>query len=321
MRRAAPLAIFLSVLALGSGALFFTRIEPADIPAALERIYDQRTDGERAVAAAQSRLNASPNDARALVGLASAYLFRVRETADPAYYSKAEILLSRAAAVAPADPDVLITSGTLALSRHDFAGALELGQRAVSAAPFRPAAYGILTDALVQLRRDDDAVVAAQRMVDLRPDLASLSRVSYLRELRGDLPGALDAMRRARDAGAPRSEATAFAEVHVGDLLFALGDLDGAERAYESAMQRLDGYPYAIAGRARVRAARGDLSGAAALYEDASRRLPVADFVTALADVYDRMGEHTKADQQRTLLAAMKDLLAANGVRVEAATR
>jgi tetratricopeptide (TPR) repeat protein len=315
MKRAA--ALFLAVLALGSGALSLSRVDPADLPAAIERVFDQRTDGERLVGSAQSRLAAAPNDAKALAGLASAYLVRARETADPTYYAKADALLGRAVAAAPGEPDVLIAAGSLALSRHDFTAALDYGLRATTAAPFRPAAYGVLTDALVELGRYDDAVAAAQRMVDLRPDLASLTRVSYIRELHGDLPGALDAMRRALEAGAPRGEAAAFTEAHVGDLLFAMGDLDGADRAFEGSTRRLDAYPYGIAGRARVLAARGDLPAAAALYEDAARRLPLPDVVIALGDVYARLGDTAKAEQQYALVAAMEKLLASNGVRVD----
>ena len=51
---------------------------------------------------------------------------------------------------------------------------------------------GIMGDAQTELGRYDQALATVQRMVDLRPDLASYSRVSYQRELHGDLPGAGD---------------------------------------------------------------------------------------------------------------------------------
>ena len=316
-RAALPL-LFVAVAAVATSSLLVTRATPIDLPAAIERTFDQRTDGERAVAAAQSRLASAPDDARALAGLASAYLFRVRETADPAYYSKADALLARARSAAPADPDVLVASGTLALARHDFAAALADGTRATEVAPFRPSAFGVLTDALVELGRYDEAVAAAQRMVDLRPDLASYSRVSYLRELHGDVAGALEAMRRAVEAGAPRGEGAAFAEVHIGDLLFATGDLEGADAAYTRSTTRFDGYAYGIAGRARVRAARGDLGGAAVLLEDASRRLPLPEFVATLGDVRARQGDAEAAQREYSLERSMSSLLRANGVRVDA---
>lgn len=311
-------AAFVGLVALSSAVLLATRAEPVDIPAALERLLDQRSDGEKAIAVAQARLTDAPDDPKALAGLATAYLIRVRETADPSYYAKADGLIARAIALAPNDADIVITAGSLALSRHEFASALRFGEQATRLAPFRPAAYGVLTDAQVELGRYDEAVVSAQRMVDLHPELASLSRVSYLRELHGDIPGALDSMRRALEASAQRGEASAFVEAQIGNLLFATNDLDGADRAYESSTHRLEGYVYGLAGRARVRAARGDLSGAAALYEDAARRLPVPDVVIALGDVYARLGDRARAEQQYALVTAMEQLLAANGVRVDA---
>jgi len=318
MRRAAfwLLAFATSVGALGA-VLAATRTDIVDVPAALERILDPRTDGERAIAFAQGKLAAAPGDPRLMAALAAAYLARVRETYDPALYAKASALLDTAIALAPLDPDVAIVAGNLALSRHDFAAALHWGLVAQAAAPARPAVYGVLTDAYVELGRYTEAVDAAQRMIDLRPDLASYSRVSYLRELHGDLDGAIDAMRRAVDAGAPRTEGTAWSEVQLGNLYLAKDDLGSAERAYENALQRVDGYVFALAGQAKARAARGDLSGAAALNEEAARRLPVPDFVIALADLHDRLGDSARAAQDAELVSAMEQLLKANGVRTD----
>jgi tetratricopeptide (TPR) repeat protein len=212
----------------------------------------------------------------------------------------------------------LIAAGGLALARHDFETALQFGERAVARAPARPAAHGVLIDALVELGRYEEAVAAAQRMVDLRPDLASFTRVAYLRELHGDVDGAISAMRRAIQAGPPSGEATAWCEVQLGHLHFLIGDVEAAERAYASALERLPGYAHATAGLARVRAARGDLAGAAELYARAAERLPLPDFVTELAAVYELLGDAARARQQRDLLEAMRRLLSANGVRADA---
>jgi len=316
-RIAFAILAFAALVGSFGAILAATRADVIELPAALERLLDPRTDGEKALAYAQGKLAAAPNDPRLMAALASAYLARVRETYDPTLYAKAALLLDSAIALAPLDADVAISSGNLALSRHDFAAALHWGQVATAAAPARPAGYGVLTDAYVELGRYDDAVAAAQRMIDLRPDLASYSRVSYLRELHGDLDGAIDAMRRAVDAGAPRTEATAWSEVQLGNLYLAKDDLGSAERAYLSALQRVDGYVFALAGQAKVRAARGDVSGAVALNEEAARRLPVPDFVIALADLHERLGDPTRAAQDADLVSAMEQLLKANGVRTD----
>jgi len=152
-------------------------------------------------------------------------------------------------------------------------------------------------------------------MVDLRPDLASYSRLSYLRELPGDLDGAIDAMPPAVQSGAPRPEGTARAEVQLGNLYLAKGDLASADGAYENARQRVDGYVFALAGQARVLAARGDLAAAAVLDGQAAQRLPVPDFFIALADLHDRLGDATRAGQDADIVSAMEQLLKANGVR------
>src|SRR5713226_2491451 len=102
---------------------------------AADQASDVRSIGERAVDQAQSRVSAAPNDPHALTGLASAYLLRARETADPSYYSKANALLDSAVAMDPDEPDVVLTAGTLALTRHEFAEALVLGRRAVELMP------------------------------------------------------------------------------------------------------------------------------------------------------------------------------------------
>ena len=65
------------------------------------------------------------------------------------------------------------------------------------------------------------AIATVQRMVDLRPDLASYSRVAYLRELHGDIAGAIDAMQLAVSAAGPATENTEYVRVQLGNLYFA----------------------------------------------------------------------------------------------------
>lgn len=317
--RALALA-FLAIVTIAAPiafALSLVRLEPVELSAAAERLLDGRSDGEKAVAYAQQRLAAAPDDPRALSGLASAFLLRQRETADPAYLSKANELVRRATAREVADADVAIAAAAVANSAHDFDAGLRWAELAVSLAPSRPAAYGVLTDALVELGRYDDAVATAQRMVDLRPDLASLSRVSYLRELFGDVEGAISAMRRALAAAAPRGEAAAWTEVQLGNLLFARGDLSAANAAYGNALRRSEGFAYALGGIGRVRAARGDRAGAISVSEAAAARLPVPELVATLGDLRAAAGDLAGAERQYEVVRAMQQLLAANGVRTD----
>src|SRR5439155_26071653 len=121
--------------------------------------------------------------------------------------------------------DVLVARGTLALARHQFRDALGYGRRAVRLAPGMESALGVVVDASNELGRYDDALDATQQMVDTKPNLASLSRVSYARELRGDLTGATQAMVQAAVAGAGTAENEAYVNTQLAILLVTTGRL------------------------------------------------------------------------------------------------
>ena len=320
--RAAPLvgsALAALLLALGLALMLDQlAVRPASpsSPAPLV-VPDRRPDGERAVVVAQSRLAASPDDTQAQASLAQAYLLRVRETADPSYYQRAATLLQRALVAQPDNVDGLLAAGGLALARHEFDVAERFGRRVVTQAPERAAGYAVLTDALVELGRYDEAVATAQRLVDLRPNQAAYARVAYLRELHGDLEGAIEAMTEAVQASAPTGETRAWSAVQLGNLHFSRGDLPAAEAAYRDALQRLDGYISAEAGLVRLRAAQGDLAGAASDQERLVQRLPLPELVATLGDLYTRLGETERAGQQAELVEATQRLYAANGVRTD----
>ena len=220
---------------------------------------DASTDAEIARLQAAVR-GGAPLEAQ----LAGAYLQKVRETGDPGFYVRADGVLARALARGPDDPAELVEAAALAAGRHDFAGALRLAERARSLEPDSIAAYPILVDALVELGRYDEAERALQKLIDRRPSLPAYARVSYFRELHGDLAGAADAMARAASAGGGARENLAQVQTLLGDLELARGRLAEARRAYGAALASVPGYVPALAGRARLTAARGDLAGAIA---------------------------------------------------------
>ena len=155
----------------------------------------------------QSAVRRSPDREDLRASLAAAYLQRVRETGDPSYYTRAEGVLRN-----PRTPDGLATAGELALARHDFTGALRLGMRAGNVGAF------VRVDALVELGRYAAAERELQAMVDRKPNLAAYARVSYVRELHGDLEGAASAMRLAVAAGGPAPENNAYVRALLGEL-------------------------------------------------------------------------------------------------------
>lgn len=276
-----------------------------------------RPPSEGQIARLQARLRERPDDVKALTGLGHLYVQQARETGDPAYYPRAEAAFKRALEHDGNNVDALAGLGSLALSRHQFREALAWGERARAVAPPNAFVYGVIGDAQIELGRYDEAVATFQQMVDLRPDLNSYARVSYARELHGQMPAAIEAMRAAARAGTPGQESTAWTRVQLGHLYFNTGALDAARAEYDQALRELPDYPHALAGLGRVTAARGDYAAAIALYRRATARVPLAEYVIALGDVYAVAGQPDTAEEQYALARVQSHLLAANGANID----
>jgi tetratricopeptide (TPR) repeat protein len=298
------------LVAVGLAGRFSTGSPPAAAAPSPARI--SRTD--LAITRLQERIRLQPNHQRAYAELGDLYLQKARETADPTFYTRAEAALHRALDLRADDLQALAGLGQLALARHQFEEALTWGERARVADPYSTLPLAVTGDALVELGRYDEAFDDFREMDALRPDLSSFARLSYMRELQGDRPGAVEAMRRAVAAGGPYVENTAWARVQVGNLLFRMGEVDGAEREYRRTLFELPGFVPAQAGLARVAAARGDYATATRHLESSVVVMPLPENVILLGDLYERAGKPEEAERQYALVGAIQQLFRANGV-------
>ena len=151
--------------------------------------------------------------------------------------------------------------------------------------------YGILLDANVELGNYKTALDDADKMVSIRPDIRSYSRISYLREIYGDIPGAIEAMKLAVDAGSPGSESTEWARVQLGKLYEQLGQMKYAEMHYTISLDNRPGYPYALGGLARIAAYNKDYKKAIELYQRADSATNDYSFREALVEMYKLIGD------------------------------
>jgi len=272
---------------------------------------------DQRIAVLQATVRAQPTRADGYTLLAGAYRQKVRETGDATFYAKADGVIGRALRLAPGDPAALTERAALAASRHDFRGALHDALAARRAAPAVDKPFGVLVDALVELGRYRAAGAALQEMVDRRPDLAAYARVSYFRELHGDLRGAAAAMRLAVSAGSGTAENTASVQALLGDLEFARGRVGPAAHAYRQALALVPRYAAADAGLARVEAARGDLPAAIRRLSGVVGRLPLPQYVVALGEAELAAGRRGAARRDLALVGAEQRLLATNGVNTD----
>ena len=234
-------AALVAVVALLLGGVLAT--SPAASPdapvAAPVRVVAGLSPGGTAgiVSRLEFKIQRNPRDVKALATLGLAYEQRWRETGDSSFLPLAAHALRNARGLSPNDPLTTQGLGSLTLTRHEFGRALVLGRRAIQLAPFSANPYGIEGDAQLELGRYPQAFAAFQKMVDLKPNLSSYARVSYARELSGDLPGAITAMRMALDASAGDREGYAWSSVQLGKLYWMRGDGRAAKRLYDNALR------------------------------------------------------------------------------------
>jgi len=316
------LAVALALGSLVGGVLAESRSQasPVAVPGALaQRALSGTAGGVTAstVADLEEQARVRPRDSSVLVQLAFAYQLRWRETADASFLPRSEAALRRALRVTPDDPYAVLGLGSLALIQHEFREALRYGRRAERLLPGSARPYGVIGDALVELGRYDEAFDAFERMVSLRPSLASYARVAYARELTGDRPGAIEAMQLALDAAAGQPEPTAFTHVELAKLELGLGRLGAARQYAVAALRAIPGYPNARLELARIEAARGRLDIALGQARRAVDAVPTSQAVSFLAELLDSTGRRAEAQGQRSTVAVIDRLLEANGVRVD----
>ncbi len=261
----------------------------------------------------QAAVRRAPAASAPRAALAGEYLQRVRETGDVAFYQRAELLLRGVLAREPRNAVALVALGGLALSRHDFAGGLRLARRSQAGL----AALPVTVDALVELGRYGAARRALQRLADLKPNLSTYARVSYLRELHGDLGGAAGALDLAAAAGGPAPENAAAIEVLRGDLALVRGRPAEARAAYGRALSEAPKYAPAEAGRARLAAHEGRLNTTIRLYRGLVARLPLPDYAIGLGEAELAAGRVRAARQDLALVRVQQRLLARAGVNTD----
>lgn len=288
------------------------QIELANIDA-FEAIPLTRKHNDRLIGRLEEQLRRDGENARLLSRLGHAYLQQVRESGDFRYYRKAERAFVKILENYHSHHfEAMAGRAEVFLGRHRFEEAHAWAEKAREGLPYRAMIYGILSDAEIELGRYEKAVATIQKMVDLRPDISSYSRVSYARELHGDVEGAISAMKLAVQAGLPGAATTEWCRVQLATLYLNRGELQMAEAAFQQALYYVPNDPYALAGLAKIRSAQQRHDKAETLLQSAISAVPLPDFCSALAQVYELMGNTVKAEEQydlaRKLLESERDI-------------
>jgi tetratricopeptide (TPR) repeat protein len=313
LRRLVPIVIGAALLAVAAGR-FVTAPTPSSTPSATAT--PAPSDPIALVEHLSDVVARDPGDLGSWQSLGTAAT-RAATAGEPSYYDLAERAFDRADAIAPDRDDTLVGRATLALSRHQFDTALVLSERVHRRTPQNPDALLAMVDALVELGHYERAVIAADDLLEIRPDLGAYARVSYLRQLHGDLDGAISAMREALVAGAERPGDTAAILTFLGDLELARGRPGAALTEYRRALDRAPDLPLAELGRAHALAARGDRRAAIEVLERLMDRTPIAGAAGLLGDLQAATGRDRDAERAWQMVRELDGAERDAGVAIE----
>lgn len=313
-RHARSLLLAAVALAAGLGIGRFLTYTDQAAPTAAPAVA---LDPAQRIASLEQAVTARPDDPLAWQSLGIAYVQQATATGDPALYDLADRALDRATQLDPDASATKVARGTLALTLHEFGAALALGESVVRDEPMNPGALAVVVDAQVELGRYDDAAATLQRLLDIRPDLPALARTSYLRQLTGDLDGALAAIRQARTAGAGLTAELAGVTTIEGDVQLLRGDFDAALAAYDDALRSVPDLTLATIGRARALAATGAAGTAVEELSALLDRLPTPEAATLLGELQSLEGDAEAAGESYDLARLMYGLQADAGQVVD----
>ncbi len=245
-----------------------------------------------------AKVTKDPTDKKSLLELTALYIQEGRNTGNFSYYNNAALkCIDAVLKVENENFEALSFKSSILLSQHHFEGGLALAEKARQLYPQNAFVYGLLIDGNIEMGNYETALAAAEKMISIRPDIRSYSRIAYLREIFGDIPGAIEAMKLAVDAGSTGDENTEWCRVQLGMLYEKTGKILEAKMQYTIAETNRNNYPYALAGLARIAIEEMKFEEAKMLYLKADSIIPDHMFKEGLAEVYTITGEEIKSKE------------------------
>jgi tetratricopeptide (TPR) repeat protein len=252
---------------------------------------------EQSMARATQLIEKNPKNFEAYNALALALSRRAREASDVKFYAEAEDALKQSFEISPNNFDGERIQVWLLLGKHEFAAAREAALKLSNRMPDDVMIHGFLADANAELGNYDEAEKAAQLMLDLRPgNLPGTTRAAYLREIFGDVDGALELMNMALQATAPSEiEDAAWILTQMAHLQLSVGKTADAEKNLQHALVLFPGYHYALANLAKVRIQQKRYDDAVQVLQQRYQAARHAENLYDLADALQLAGRSEEA--------------------------
>src|SRR5262245_18245559 len=265
------------------------------------------------------RANANPFQTNATnEKLSRSAVEKARSSLDPGFYKLAEQCAlcleskqgEKQSAQGPLSTPESIRSAAMLLrghalhSMHRFGEAEKIARELVER---RGLAYdfGLLGDVLIEQGKTDDAVLAYQKMMAMRPGPQAYSRAAHVRWLVGDTEGARALMRMSAQAagqGDPESAAWAWSKVAIYEL--QAGEFKRAHAVCDAALQMQSDYAPALLARGRILLAENKTDEAVEALERAAQLNPLPEYQWTLADALRAANRGDAAVKIESQLAA-----------------
>lgn len=224
-----------------------------------------------------------------------AFVAHARTSLDNGYYKLAEktadVMDARFGVTAAA----MLLRGHVDHNLHRFHDAESIARKLVAERGL-PEDFALLSDALMEQGNLSAAVVALQRVADLKPGAEADTRIAHIRWLKGDVEGAIAAMTSAIRVTSPSDhETVAWMMVRLAHYELQQNRPTVARQLASTALRHVSGYPPALLIAGRLELAAGRVPEAVALLEPAARANPIPEYQWALRDALAAAGATDRA--------------------------
>ena len=260
---------------------------------------------DRRITLAQKDVAAGRTPETSIETLGWLFIEKARISYDPGFFKLAEQCALALDERSPGDPAAMLLRGHVLQNLHQFKQAEPLARQLVAkrGAPFD---YGLLGDVLADLGQLDGAIAAYQSMMDLRPDSQAHARAAHVRWLKGDVAGAVEAMREAvRSAGTRNAGSAAWMNSRLAFFQFQSGDSASAETACAAALESVPNFPPALLVRGRMQLAAGKFAEAAETFRGAVAENPLPEHLWLFSEALRAAGKEGEAAAAEVRLAAL----------------
>lgn len=259
---------------------------------------------DKQIADLQQKIRQSPQRPELLEQLGWIFVNKARVSSDPGYYKLAEQCANALEQKTPGVADAELLRGHIYHALHRFHDAEVVARKLTQQRDF-VFDYALLGDALMEQGKLEPAIDAYQKMVDLKPCLQTYSRVAYMRWLKGQVPGAVQASLLAVSGGSPKEpEPVAWAYTRLASYELQSGEADVALRSTELATKFVPGYAAALLQRGRVLLVLGKTPEALEALRAAAEKSPLPEYLWTLADALRGAGKIAESqDVEKKLLA------------------